>query len=182
MAAEALPETEAVYWRPRVTPERLRRRERIWTLYTLGHVVPFLVTAALLLVVEPQSAPIAAICLVHAWILPALYAQRGANVLLPRPGADPAAERMAAGLLGDLVSHDNRDRGPDRPPAAGAARRRGRVRHRGQPRVQWRDVAGAPPDTRAGARGTRRRGEDDTLNPGPAGQRQGALATAPWWP
>ena len=113
MAADAapLPEVAGVPWRPRVTPERLRRRELVWTAYTAAHVVPFLATAVLLVVVEPLAAAVAAICLVHAWIIPALYAQRGANVLLPRrpgPGREQA-ERVAAGLLGDLVSHDARD-------------------------------------------------------------------------
>lgn len=112
MAAEAsLPEVADVYWRPRVTPESLRRRERIWTLYTLAHVVPFLATGALLMLVEPLAAPLAAVCVVHAWIIPALYAARGGNVLLPpRTRRGEQAERTAAGLLGDLVSHANRDR------------------------------------------------------------------------
>jgi hypothetical protein len=45
----------------------------------------------------------------HAWIIPALYAVRGANVLRPRPRAGEHAERTALGLLGDLVGHDARD-------------------------------------------------------------------------
>ena len=113
MAADAhlLPEAADVYWRPRVTPERLRRRERIWTAYTFAHVVPFLATGALLLALNPLSAPLAVICLVHAWIIPALYAARGGNTLLPtrRRSVDEQAERTAAGLLGDLVSHEVRD-------------------------------------------------------------------------
>ncbi|MFL5845080.1 MAG: hypothetical protein ACJ762_10335 [Solirubrobacteraceae bacterium] len=113
MAAEAgteLPEVASVYWRPRLTPDRLRRRERVWTLYTLAHVVPFLATAALLMAIQPLAAPLAAICAIHAWIIPALYAQRGGNVLLPKRAKREEAERVAAGLLGDLVSHENRDR------------------------------------------------------------------------
>lgn len=109
--AAPLPELAAVAWRPRVTPGSLRRRERVWTACTLGHVLPFLATAALLVVVEPLAFAVAAICLVHAWILPALHAQRGANVLLPRPVAPDGeeAERVSVGLLGDLVSHEARD-------------------------------------------------------------------------
>lgn len=108
--AAALPEVAEVRWRPRVTPASLRRRERVWTAYTLAHVLPFLATATLLMVVEPLAFAVSAICLVHAWILPALYAQRGANVLLPpRTRQGEQAERTAAGLLGDLVSHDNRE-------------------------------------------------------------------------
>jgi hypothetical protein len=112
VAADApfLPEVADVYWRPRVTPERLRRREQIWTAYTLAHVLPFLGTAALLLALQPLTFPLAAICVVHAWIIPALYAARGGNVLLPpRRRTDQEAERTAAGLLGDLVSHDARE-------------------------------------------------------------------------
>lgn len=112
MAAEAsLPEVADVYWRPRVTVRSLRRRERVWTAYTVAHVVPFLATAAVLMLVEPLAFAVAAICVVKAWIIPALYAQRGANVLLPpRTRKGEQAERVAAGLLGDLVSHQNRDR------------------------------------------------------------------------
>lgn len=111
MAAEAaLPEVADVYWRPRVTPESLRRRERVWTLCTVAHVVPFLATGALLMLVEPLAAPLAAVCVIHAWIIPALYAARGGNVLLPpRTRKGEHAERTAAGLLGDLVSHANCD-------------------------------------------------------------------------
>jgi hypothetical protein len=58
------------------------------------------------------------VCLAHAWIIPELYAQRGANVLRPprRTGVTaaaapsaPGAERRSVGLLGDLVGHDARE-------------------------------------------------------------------------
>jgi hypothetical protein len=107
----ALPEVADVYWRPRLTPDRLRRREVAWSAYSLAHVIPFVGTTVLLMVVQPLAFAVAAICLAHAWIIPALYAQRGANVLLPRrprPGDDEDAERRSAGLLGDLVSHEAR--------------------------------------------------------------------------
>jgi hypothetical protein len=72
--------------------------------------VPFLGTAALLLVLEPLTLPVALACLAHAWIIPELYAQRGANVVRPKPArAGAQAERVALGLLGDLVGHDARD-------------------------------------------------------------------------
>lgn len=105
-----LPEVADVYWRPRVTPERLRRRELIWTAYTLAHVLPFLATGALLIAVQPLSAPLAAVCVAHAWLIPALYAARGGNVLLPPRGraGGEQAERTAIGLLGDLVGHEAR--------------------------------------------------------------------------
>ena len=104
-----LPETAAVPWRPRVDEAQLRRRGRLWTLTTVAHVVPFLAAAAVLVWLEPLSAPVALACLAHAWVIPELYASRGANVLRRRNRADPAAERTALGLLGDLVGHAERD-------------------------------------------------------------------------
>jgi hypothetical protein len=58
---------------------------------------------------------VALVSLAHAWIIPELYAQRGANVVRPRAraagGKPPVhpAEGVAAGLLGDLVGHGARD-------------------------------------------------------------------------
>jgi hypothetical protein len=107
--APVLPETAAVPWRPRLDAARLRRRGRGWTLSTLAHTLPFLATAALLIALEPLSFPVAAIAVVHAWGIPALYANRGANVVRPRPRAAAAPERTALGLLGDLLGHDARE-------------------------------------------------------------------------
>lgn len=108
-AGPVLRETAAVPWRPRVDVERLRRRGRGWTLSTLAHTIPFLATAVLLIALEPLSFPVAAIAVVHAWGIPALYANRGANVVRPRPRAAPAPERAALGLLGDLLGHEARE-------------------------------------------------------------------------
>jgi hypothetical protein len=107
-AAPVLPETAAVYWRPRLDAARLQRRGRLWTLSTLAHTIPFLATAALMLALEPLSFPVAAVAVVHAWGIPALYASRGASVVRPRPRAADGPERTALGLLGDLVGHDAR--------------------------------------------------------------------------
>jgi hypothetical protein len=104
-----LPEASAVYWRPRADGERLDRRGRMWTLATVAHVVPFLGTAALLCWLSWAATPVALACLAHAWVIPALYAQRGANVVRPRPKTTAAAEQTALGLLGDLVGHDARE-------------------------------------------------------------------------
>jgi hypothetical protein len=105
----ALPETAAVYWRPRLDARRLRTRERWWTVSTLSHVVPFVGTAALLLALDLRAIPVALAALVHAWAIPEIYAKRGANVARPKPQAGAAAERRSVGLLGDLVSHDARE-------------------------------------------------------------------------
>ena len=104
-----LPETAAVHWRPRLDAVRLRRRERGWTLSTLAHTIPFVGVAVLMLALEPLSFPVAAIALVHAYGIPALYANRGAGVVRPRPRAPDGPERTALGLLGDLLGHDARE-------------------------------------------------------------------------
>jgi len=103
-----LPETATVYWRPRLDAGRLRRRGQLWTFSTLAHTLPFLATAALLMALEPLSFPVAAIAVAHAWGIPALYANRGVNVVRPRPRAGSAPERTALGLLGDLLGHEAR--------------------------------------------------------------------------
>jgi hypothetical protein len=109
VTAPVLPETAAVYWRPRVDPARLRRRGWVWTFATLAHSIPFLATAALLMALEPLSVPVAAVAVVHAWGIPALYANRGANVVRPRPRTGAVPERSALGLLGDLLGHEARE-------------------------------------------------------------------------
>ena len=123
MSAPVLPETAVVYWRPRIDAARLRRRGHGWTLSTLAHTLPFVGTAVLLLALEPLSFPVAAIALVHAWGIPVLYANRGANVVRARPRAGAASERTALGLLGDLLGHDARDLHA----RTGLARERGRL-------------------------------------------------------
>jgi hypothetical protein len=106
----ALPELGAVPWRPRASAASLRRRGQLWTLTTVGHVVPFVGAAALLLALEPLSAPVALASLAHAWIIPELYAFRGSNVARPPRGArNERAEPRAQGLLGDLLGHDARE-------------------------------------------------------------------------
>lgn len=79
-----------------------------WRATTLAHVIPFCLTAAALVLIEPWLAPVAAIALLFAWAIPELYANRGAKVVLPRRRQGAGAERTALGLLGDLVDHDAR--------------------------------------------------------------------------
>lgn len=108
-APGVLPEVAAVHWRTRVDERELRRRGIGWTVSTLGHVIPFTVTGIVLLVVEPLSAPVALAAFAQGWILPELYAQRGANVVRPKKRAADGPERTALGLLGDLIGHDARE-------------------------------------------------------------------------
>jgi hypothetical protein len=108
--AAALPELAAVPWRPRASAESLRRRGLFWTGYTVAHVVPFIAAAVVLVALDPIAAPVAFACLAHAWIIPALYASRGANVVRPkRRRGGEVEERVAQGLLGDLLGHDTRE-------------------------------------------------------------------------
>jgi hypothetical protein len=110
VAAEPLPEAALVHWRARVDERRLERVGALWTLTTAAHVLPFLGAAAALLALQPLALPVALACVAHAWIIPELYAQRGANVVRPRPGGgESEPERIALGLLGDLVDHEARD-------------------------------------------------------------------------
>ena len=115
---EVLPEVAAVHWRSRVDAACLARDARLWTLCSVAHVVPFAAFAAMLMLLNPLALPVALVCLAHSWVIPELYAQRGANVLRPRGAAPRAAraadggagpERHSVGLLGDLLGHDARD-------------------------------------------------------------------------
>jgi hypothetical protein len=109
LAGDVLPEVAGVHWRARMDARRLRVLGRWWTATTVAHVVPFIAAALVLVAVKPVlTVPVAILCLVHAWVIPELYAQRGANVVRPRTRADSEAERTALGLLGDLVDHDAR--------------------------------------------------------------------------
>src|SRR4051794_8416997 len=108
--ADGLPERDAVYWRPLVDERRLRRTSTMWTATTTAHVVPFVAAAAALVAVQPLLVPVSLVSLAHAWVIPELYAHRGANVVRPKPSrAAPEAERVSVGLLGDLVGHEARD-------------------------------------------------------------------------
>jgi hypothetical protein len=108
-ATQVLHETAGVYWRPRVDARRLQLAGRLWTLSTVAHTVPWIAMAAFLLYLEPLSFPLAIILVAHAWIIPELYAKRGANVLRAAKSRDEGSERTALGFLGDLVGHDARD-------------------------------------------------------------------------
>jgi hypothetical protein len=106
----ALPETAAVHWRAPMDAARLRRRGMLWTLTTVAHVVPFLAAGVVMLVVQPLAAPVALASFAHAWVIPMLYAARGANVLRPKGrSSDAGAEATALGLLGDLLDHEARE-------------------------------------------------------------------------
>ena len=78
-SAAGLPELATVPWRPRVDRRDLRRRGTLWTATTVAHVVPFCVVAVVLVLLEPLALPVSLIALAKAWLIPELYAQRGAS-------------------------------------------------------------------------------------------------------
>jgi hypothetical protein len=109
-ALEGLPEREAVHWRPLVDERRLRRNATLWTATTAAHVVPFVGAGTLLFAVQPLAVPVTLVSFAHAWVIPELYAHRGANVVKPKaPRAGAQAERVSVGLLGDLIGHEARE-------------------------------------------------------------------------
>jgi hypothetical protein len=105
--AAGLPERARVPWRERVDEESLRRGGRSWTLTTLAHSLPFVLAACALVAFKLVLIPVALVLLLHAWVIPELYAARGAGVLRPRaatePGLDADAQSRALLLLGDLI-------------------------------------------------------------------------------
>jgi hypothetical protein len=116
-----LPELASVPWRRRTDENVLRQADRRWTATTLAHETPFLLTALLLPLLSPLMIPVSLMALAFAWVIPELYAARGAGVLRePRRRRRPlqtttnpadaaeATEQRALGLLGDLVGHDAR--------------------------------------------------------------------------
>jgi hypothetical protein len=107
--ARALPELASVPWREPRTLRSLRNWGRVWTAWTLLYVIPFTAAGVMLLVVDPITIPVALACLAHAWLIPELYAFRGASVVSPKRDRSAWPEQVAQGLLGDLLDHEARD-------------------------------------------------------------------------
>jgi hypothetical protein len=108
-AGQALPELASVPWRARTDARWLRRWQRLWHAWTLLYTVPFLAAGAGMLWLAPVSAPVALGAALHAWIIPELYAARGATVARPKGSRQGRAEAVAQGLLGDLLGHEERE-------------------------------------------------------------------------
>jgi hypothetical protein len=105
----ALPELASVPWRARADARWLRRYGRLWHAWTVLYTVPFVAAGAAMLALAPIAAPVALVALAHAWIIPELYAFRGASVVRPKGPRDERAEPLAQGFLGDLLGHDERE-------------------------------------------------------------------------
>jgi hypothetical protein len=107
--AGALPELASVPWRERTDARWLLRRARLWHAWTLLFTVPFVGAGAAMVALEPLAAPVALAALAHAWIIPELYAFRGASVVRPKGTRPLGGEPVAQGLLGDLLGHRERE-------------------------------------------------------------------------
>jgi hypothetical protein len=106
---QALPELATVPWRQPTDARWLRRWGRIWHAWTLLYTVPFIAAAAGMVWLDPIAAPVALAALAHAWIIPELYAFRGASVARPKSRGEAPGEPVAQGLLGDLLAHEERE-------------------------------------------------------------------------
>jgi hypothetical protein len=107
-AGQALPELATVPWRQPTDARWLRRWGRIWHAWTLLYTVPFVAAALAMMWLDPIAAPVALAALAHAWVIPELYAFRGASVVRPKLRQRAEGEPVAQGLLGDLLGHDER--------------------------------------------------------------------------
>jgi hypothetical protein len=116
-AGEGLVEARRLHWRERASEATLRRDGRRWTLWSAGILITFGAPAALVLALDLWLFPVALVLLAHAWLICRLQAGRAVTSIVPlgkRRGApagraDPAAEGVALGLLGDLLGHRERD-------------------------------------------------------------------------
>jgi hypothetical protein len=116
--AETLAEAAAIPWRRRADEGRLRRDGRRWTLWTAGVVATFGAPAAAVIALEPLTAPVALMLAAHGGAVLHIQAGRGARAVVPIGSEKSAArrarsvegpERVALGLLGDLLGHDERE-------------------------------------------------------------------------
>ena len=109
MSEAVLPELASVPWRARTDARWLRRYERLWQSWMALYTVPFAVAGVAMLALAPIAAPVALAILAHAWIIPELYAYRGASVVRPKGPRNEQSECLAQGLLGDLLGHSERE-------------------------------------------------------------------------
>jgi hypothetical protein len=107
-ARAGLSEIAQVPWRARADQAYLDRNARVWRLWTLAYSIPFVLVGVGLLAVTWLTFPVALAAFAQAWIIPELYAFRGASVLRRKGARHEQAEPVAQGLLGDLLGHEER--------------------------------------------------------------------------
>src|ERR671910_2124506 len=99
-----LSEAAPLWWRKRPSDRTLRRDGRLWTAWTAVVSTPFFAAGGFLLWLEPLTSPVALASFAHGWVIPELYARRGARSVVPivsgasarrKPRADDHAEAAA---------------------------------------------------------------------------------------
>ncbi|HKG35703.1 MAG TPA: hypothetical protein VKA89_04590 [Solirubrobacterales bacterium] len=101
-----LTEAARLSWRERADAHALRRDGRRWTLWTTGIAATFGAPSVVLVALEPLMLPVALLWSAHGWAVCRMQAGRGARAALPLGSATGGrAERVALGLLGDLLDH-----------------------------------------------------------------------------
>ena len=108
-AAASLPELESVAWRRRADERSLAVRERSSAAYIGLWVLPLVIVAVVMMLLDPILAPVSLIALFLAWVVPELFANRGAGVVRASRARGGRAEHVAQGLLGDLLGHEERE-------------------------------------------------------------------------
>jgi hypothetical protein len=113
-----LAEAQALSWREAATERTLCRDGRRWTAWTAWVLFVFVTPGVVLLAIEPLTFPAALLCFAHAYAVPRIQAARGARAPVAIGSersasrlaeASPEAERVALGLLGDLLGHEARE-------------------------------------------------------------------------
>src|SRR3954470_22439201 len=108
-SAPALSELGQVPWRERADARWLARHGRWWRVSTALYTAPLAVGSVAMVIFEPITLPVALATAAHAWMIPELYAFRGASVVRPKGPRNAAAEPVAQGLLADLLGHEARE-------------------------------------------------------------------------
>ena len=113
-----LAEARELSWRRPATAETLRRDGRRWTFWTCGVIVTFALPSIALVALQPLALPVALLWFAHGWAICRMQPGRGvrgvAAIGSERSAARGAeaggrAERVALGLLGDLVGQRERE-------------------------------------------------------------------------
>jgi hypothetical protein len=115
LAGEGLVEARRLHWRERASEATLRRDGRRWTLWTAGVAIGFGAPAATVIALDLWLFPVAILLVAHGYLICRLQAGRAVSSVVPlgsargASGVDPGAERVALGLLGDLLGHRERE-------------------------------------------------------------------------
>jgi hypothetical protein len=113
-----LVEAQRLRWRKPVSATTLRRDGHRWTLWTVGVAITFGLPSVVLLLLSPWTLPAALLWSGHGIAIVLMQPRRGARAIVAigsersagrLTGANPEAESVALGLLGDLVGHDQRE-------------------------------------------------------------------------